>query len=190
MPGSWGQAEVWARPLLCVPGNTVCLLFPCPAALAAESAKLLASGLCHRPLLPETLWRACPQGEAHLEPQQPLGLPASRPGVTRTGGGRGGSPSAPASLSRDGLQLLRNLISSACCPPSPAPDPRRSARAGDDSVRGRATGAAAAGGGKGPHPCGAWGFCSPPVCSPGRMKEQKGLALQGQTKLGWRHHPA
>lgn len=96
MPGSWGQAAVWARPLLCVPGNTVCLLFPCPAALAAESAKLLASGLCHRPLLPETLWRACPQGEAHLEPQQPLGLPASRPGVTRTGvGGAGRLPLSP-----------------------------------------------------------------------------------------------
>ena len=65
-----------------------------------------------------------------------------------------------------------------------------SAQAGDDSVRGRATGAAAAGGEKGPHPCGAWGFCSPSVRCPGRIKEQKGLELRGQTKLGWRHHPA
>lgn len=111
---------------------------PSSTALAAESAKLLASGLCHQPLLPETLWRACPRGEAHLERQQPLGLPASSPGVTRNGGG---SPSAPASLSRDGLRLLRNLIWSACCPPSPAPESLAlSARGGDDSVRGRATG--------------------------------------------------
>ena len=94
---------------------------PLRAALAAESAKLLASGLCHQPLLPGTLWRACPRGEeAQLERQQPLGLPASSPGVTRNGAG--GSPSAPAFLSRDGLRLLRNLIWSACCPPSPAPD--------------------------------------------------------------------